>query len=247
MLLLSKCPSMVRASTPPLHGLCNSWILPLKNYGPSYLPSLRKLLDWTVNGRPYDEYRQPPNKVATLQLCSGNKCTIIQLFYLDCIPTSLLSFLSDPQITFVGVKVEEDAQKLGDDYGLAVCKTTDIGDLAISRGYGRFLLTFKRRLGLKDIAAEVARIWVEKPLNVIRSDWQLLCLGSSSPRIESTFLTMELFAFVVGKWLAWCKDLLINLEKHICFSLYVVTARGRTWNVSDLVEIIYLERVLRCF
>lgn len=73
--------------------------------------------------------------------------------------------------------MEEDAQKLGDDCGLAVCKTTDIGDLAISRGYGRFLLTFKRRLGLKDIAAEVAGIRMEKPMNVTRSDWQVRELG----------------------------------------------------------------------
>lgn len=133
----------------------------------------KKVVGLDCEWRPYDEYRQPPNKVATLQLCSESKCVIIQLFYLDYIPASLRSFLSDPQITFVGVRVEEDAQKLADDYGLAVCKTTDIGDLAISRGYGRLLLTFKRRLGLKDIAAEVARIRMEKPLNVTRSDWQV--------------------------------------------------------------------------
>ncbi|KAF8387666.1 hypothetical protein HHK36_026320 [Tetracentron sinense] len=49
------------------------------------------------------------NKTATLQLCVDNKCLILQLFYMDYIPQSIKSFLSDPNATFVGVEVEDDS------------------------------------------------------------------------------------------------------------------------------------------
>ncbi|GKB44444.1 Werner syndrome-like exonuclease [Tanacetum coccineum] len=56
--------------------------------------------------------RSMSNKSATLQLCIGTKCLILQLFYMDDIPQSLKNFLLSPIFTFVGVEVEDELLKL---------------------------------------------------------------------------------------------------------------------------------------
>nr|GMC85053.1 Werner Syndrome-like exonuclease [Ipomoea batatas] len=60
------------------------------------------------------------NPVATLQLCVGKTCLIFQLLHRDYTPHSLIAFLANPQFTFVGVGVGDDAQKLRLDHGLVV-------------------------------------------------------------------------------------------------------------------------------
>lgn len=132
----------------------------------------KKVVGLDCEWRPNVKYWQRRNKVSTLQLCSENHCVIIQLFYLNSIPYSLRSFLSDPEFIFVGVRVEEDAQKLRLDYGISVHRTIDIVELAVSKGFGKALM-YKSTLGLKDLAREVAHITLDKSKYLSMSDWQV--------------------------------------------------------------------------
>ncbi|XP_057795092.1 uncharacterized protein LOC131011323 [Salvia miltiorrhiza] len=77
------------------------------------------------------------NPVATLQLCVGNRCLIYQIIHSVWIPASLASFLSDSRqfgdVTFVGVGIKTDLEKLQRDYGIGgVLKITIcISDVAV--------------------------------------------------------------------------------------------------------------------
>ncbi|KAF5741512.1 putative Polynucleotidyl transferase [Tripterygium wilfordii] len=108
------------------------------------------------------------NKTATLQLCIDTKCLIIQLFYLDRIPQSLKSFLTDPNFTFVGVEVARDVEKLRLEYGLNCASISDVRELTMVR----WPTMFYRKPGLKDIARLVVGLEMPKPIHVTRSDWQ---------------------------------------------------------------------------
>ncbi|KAG7630963.1 3'-5' exonuclease domain [Arabidopsis suecica] len=72
-----------------------------------------------------DSNSDPP--ADTLQLCVGNQCLIIQLCHCDQVPTSLRSFLTDPNTTFVGVWNSQDAGKLArSKHQLEIGKLLDI-------------------------------------------------------------------------------------------------------------------------
>ncbi|KAJ8748686.1 hypothetical protein K2173_008131 [Erythroxylum novogranatense] len=98
------------------------------------------------------------NKAATLQLCVDTDCLIIQLFYLDYIPATLTDFLKDSNVTFVGVEVSRDVDKLSDDYGL------ETEDNIVDPG-------------LKEIASQVLGLYMEKPRHITRSNWQVRVLS----------------------------------------------------------------------
>ncbi|XP_026377596.1 uncharacterized protein LOC113271887 [Papaver somniferum] len=68
-------------------------------------------------------------KVATLQLCHGNRCIIIQLLHLDSIPNSLINLLLDRSIKFVGMIITQDIAKLDRDYGLKCWSGHELGSL----------------------------------------------------------------------------------------------------------------------
>lgn len=124
------------------------------------------------------EWRPPvisslSNKTATLQLCIGTDCLILQMFYMDYIPQSIKNFLSDPNITFVGVEVGDDALKLNDEYGLVVTSTTDIQAVAMTR----WPIRFYRKPGLKRLADVVAGLYMEKPKHVCQSNWEARVLS----------------------------------------------------------------------
>lgn len=52
------------------------------------------------------------NPIALLQICIGHRCLIFQLIHCDYIPEELCDFLEDDRFKFVGVGIEEDADKL---------------------------------------------------------------------------------------------------------------------------------------
>lgn len=120
------------------------WILPLNNWEPCELPSPRKWSDWTANGGPMTNIG---NALTKSPHCSFALRTTALSSNLEYIPTSLRSFLSDPEFIFVGARFEEAAQKLRLDYGLSVYSTTDIVELTVSKGYGK---RYKSTLGLKN-------------------------------------------------------------------------------------------------
>ncbi|XP_010273280.1 PREDICTED: Werner Syndrome-like exonuclease [Nelumbo nucifera] len=107
------------------------------------------------------------NKVAILQLCVDRKCLIFQLLYADHIPMSLIDFLNNPNFSFVGVGINEDVEKLLEDYEINVSNTVDLRGLAVKK-LGKPEL---KNSGLKDLTREVLGKEMEKPRRVTMSRW----------------------------------------------------------------------------
>ncbi|KAL6997687.1 hypothetical protein U1Q18_007813 [Sarracenia purpurea var. burkii] len=144
--------------------LVESWISDIESFHSRRLHRLIVGLD--VEWRPnYSRYRYNP--VATLQLCVGRRCLIFQLIHAPFIPSSLVEFLDNPMYTFVGVGVDNDADKLAQDYDLSVATTVELGPLA-AQEYGVRAL---RYAGLKKLAGQVLGKEIEKPRNITMSRW----------------------------------------------------------------------------
>lgn len=117
-----------------------------------------------IEWRPFNASYQNPT--ATLQLCSGGRCLIYQLIHTPCIPRALTDFLSNTNITFVGVGITSDMRRLSNDYGIGG-SAKDLGPLA-SQVYGR---NDWATAGLAKLAREILQIEMEKPRNVTMSRW----------------------------------------------------------------------------
>ncbi|GAB2230494.1 hypothetical protein Droror1_Dr00014762 [Drosera rotundifolia] len=74
--------------------------------------------------------RSMRTKMATLQLCIQEDCLVLQLQYLNTAPKSLRDFLSNKNIVFVGVEIEENMRKLREEYGLVCARGYDLRALA---------------------------------------------------------------------------------------------------------------------
>lgn len=126
-----------------------------------------------VEWRP--SYSAQRNPVATLQLCVRDRCLVYQILHSDQIPASLTSFLSREYsyITFVGVGVKEDLEKLQSDHGIGGgARYVDLRRLA-AEAYDRRELVNE---GLRGLAALVLRKAIEKPQRVTMSRWDNRCL-----------------------------------------------------------------------
>ncbi|XP_051123937.1 3'-5' exonuclease-like [Andrographis paniculata] len=126
-----------------------------------------------VEWRPH-QIKSMSNKSATLQLCIADKCLILQLFYMDEVPISIRDFLMNPNFTFVGIEVADDARKLSAEYGLSCARCGDIRDAAKLRWPGRF-----SRPGLKDLAKEICGMAMKKPRHVCMSNWEIRVLSEA--------------------------------------------------------------------
>ncbi|XP_059659819.1 3'-5' exonuclease-like [Cornus florida] len=142
--------------------IVDTWISDIKRLHHHRLHKLVVGLD--VEWRPVPRQESP---VATLQLCVGHNCLIFQILIAPEIPKSLVEFLSNDDFTFVGVKVEDDAQKLFFDYGLRVSRPVDIRSLAVTALNDPGL----RNAGLVRLAKDVLGKSFEKPKSVSRSNW----------------------------------------------------------------------------
>jgi ribonuclease D len=118
-----------------------------------------------VEWRPSYGYTQ--NRVALLQLCVGRRCLIFQLLHADYFPDALEEFLADPDFRFVGVGVQEDANRLNNDHDLEVANTVDLRGLAADCKHDYWL----RQAGLKDIARAVMGSDLDKPYDVRMGPW----------------------------------------------------------------------------
>ncbi|KAH7528337.1 hypothetical protein FEM48_Zijuj05G0062000 [Ziziphus jujuba var. spinosa] len=108
------------------------------------------------------------NKSATLQLCIDNN------------------------FTFVGIEVEDDIEKIRNEYGLSCRKRADIREAAKVHFPGNFSMP-----GLKDLARDVVGLDMKKPLHVTRSDWEARLLNVD--QIE--YACIDAFAsYMVGKF-----------------------------------------------
>eukprot|EP01018_Ginkgo_biloba_P035424 Gb_05677 [translate_table: standard] len=120
-------------------------------------------LEWKPNS-----YRGQDNKAALLQLCGDAGCLIVQLSYMDVMPSSLINFLNDDQIRLAGVEIQKDADKLARDYGLTCKKQSlELTTLAVK--------TLRRpdlkHAGLKTLARLILGLAMVKPKKISRSNW----------------------------------------------------------------------------
>ncbi|KAI3874075.1 hypothetical protein MKW92_005829 [Papaver armeniacum] len=120
----------------------------------------------------------PTSKVATLQLCSGTRCIIIQLLHLDFIPNSLKSLLLDRSVNFVGVGITQDIAKLDRDYGLKCWYGHELGPL-VRQGLW-YPAIWWRRIGFADAT------YCGRPVNILNTD-------------QITYATIDAYAsFAIG-------------------------------------------------
>ncbi|KAL1548782.1 Werner Syndrome-like exonuclease [Salvia divinorum] len=131
-----------------------------------HLPDVIVGLD--IEWRP--SYSSQSNPAATLQLCVRDRCLVYQILHSDCIPDSLVRFLSSEYdyICFVGVGIKQDMEKLQREYGIGGgAQYVDLRGLA-AEAYGRQGL---ERASLKTLASVVMGKEVEKPDGVRMSRW----------------------------------------------------------------------------
>ncbi|CAB4271890.1 unnamed protein product [Prunus armeniaca] len=95
-------------------------------------------------------------KAATLQLCSGSRCIIIQLNKMvtnNSVPQSLINFLAAPLFCFVGVDIFQSLALLRREYGIVCRNAVD--------------LTLMVNMAVMSGAVELE----PKPLSVVMGDW----------------------------------------------------------------------------
>ncbi|KAL6845343.1 hypothetical protein ACP4OV_024838 [Aristida adscensionis] len=146
-----------------------------------------------VEWRPtFSSARSP---TALLQLCVGRRCLIFQLLHADHYPAAMWDFLGEPDFRFVGVGVDEDAQRLSDEFeDLEVANTVDLGELAAEE-MGRPAL---RHAGLKAIASAAMDVDIEKPQWVRTGPWDAYRLSDA----QIKYATIDAFvSFEVGRML----------------------------------------------
>ncbi|PIA62790.1 hypothetical protein AQUCO_00200660v1 [Aquilegia coerulea] len=101
---------------------------------------------------------------ALLQLCVGTTCLVFQIYHLDYIPESLVSFLKDTYNSFYSVGIEVDVQLLKEDYELDLTNYMDLRLLA------SWKLNLDGNLGLKKLSKKVLQVDLEK-LTWIHKIW----------------------------------------------------------------------------
>ncbi|KAL5996509.1 hypothetical protein ACLOJK_026589 [Asimina triloba] len=120
----------ITATITDMPDVVDDWVGEIRQMGGP--PILGFVCEW----RPH--IFRPPNKIATLQLSTNNRCLIAQLFYMSKIPKSLKDLLDDPSFIFVGVGVVRDARKLRKQYKLRVANAVEIDPSALAKR-GRLL------------------------------------------------------------------------------------------------------------
>lgn len=137
------------------------------------------------------EYSSP----AVLQLATQQVCLIVQLVFLDHFPESLKDILRDPRVELAGVGIDNDSQKLKDDYELSCDGLVDLGSLAKNNIQEAGLKT-----GLKALAKRIFNVDMKKGAQM--SNWELDVLNETQIRYAAfdAWMCSELHtAFVQGK------------------------------------------------
>nr|GEX54430.1 Werner syndrome-like exonuclease [Tanacetum cinerariifolium] len=166
--------------------LVDGWISRIEHIHRHRLNNLIVGLD--IEWRPNNGY--VTNPVATLQLCVGRNCLIFQLIYAPYIPESLVNFLGNTSYTFVGVGVENDAEKLLVDYGIRVGRTAELTSLAVEAFGAKEL----KNAGLKGLTNWVLGKELVKPKIISRSRWDnaWLTLDQVQYACVDAFLSFEI-------------------------------------------------------
>ncbi|XP_065853255.1 3'-5' exonuclease-like [Euphorbia lathyris] len=131
-------------------------------------PSKPSTVGLDVEWRP-NFSRNIDNPIAILQLCVGHRCLIFQIMHSPFVPQSLKDFLTNKNgdYVFVGVGIENDVEKMLEDYDLGVGNTVDLRGLAVEK-LGIIAL---KNAGLKQLTSQVLGKEIEKPKKISMSRW----------------------------------------------------------------------------
>ncbi|KAL8199744.1 hypothetical protein R6Q57_013312 [Mikania cordata] len=171
----------------------DSWIADIQRIHHRRLHSLVVGLD--VEWRP-NHSRNVENPVATLQLCVGRRCLIFQILHSPSIPQSLITFLGNRSYTFAGVGIENDVEKLTEDYNLVIARTADLRTLAAD-AYGVREL---KNAGIKELTSRVLGVEMNKPKGITMSRWDNQWL--TPPQVQyaciDAFLSFEIGRILIS-------------------------------------------------
>ncbi|MBA0605062.1 hypothetical protein Godav_017676 [Gossypium davidsonii] len=103
--------------------------------------------------------RSMSNKIATLQLCVDTMCLVIQLLHINHMPQFIKTFLSDTDVVFVGIDIEETVFKLQNEYGLSCGRIIDVRSLVKAW----FPLSYYGKPGLKVLANRLVGLHKWRP------------------------------------------------------------------------------------
>lgn len=115
-------------------------------------------------------FNDQQNPVAILQLCVGRRCLIFQIFHSVSIPDKLREFLAQEEYSFVGVGIQNNLERLNEDYNIVVGgRIMDLRRL-VAETYNDYRWN---NVGLTDLATVVLGKSVQKPVQVAMSRWDI--------------------------------------------------------------------------
>ncbi|KAJ7555137.1 hypothetical protein O6H91_05G023900 [Diphasiastrum complanatum] len=136
--------------------------------------------------------REPPRKVATIQLCvDGDRSDVMQIIYSG-IPTSLQKLLEDSSTCKVGLGAHGDAAKLYRDYNIIVNGVKDLSVLANQRQ-----MCYYKQWSLSSLAQELTGKQVSKDPKIRCGDWEALPLSHQQLHYAATDAFASLLLYQV--------------------------------------------------
>ncbi|KAK1387468.1 3'-5' exonuclease domain-containing protein [Heracleum sosnowskyi] len=119
------------------------------------------------------QWRENSSTAATLQLCVGRFCLILQLLYTTRIPLCLRRFLSNPSITFVGVWNSRDREMLSQSRHVI-----DIDHLIDVRHVAAEKRGIASQVSMERLAEMILGMdGLDKPEEIGRSNWNVSLLS----------------------------------------------------------------------
>ncbi|OIW05283.1 hypothetical protein TanjilG_03672 [Lupinus angustifolius] len=136
------------------------------------------------------------NPIATIQFYTDERCMIFQILHAPFIPRSLVRFLINPYVTFVGIGIVDDVIKLREDYGLNVSGVIDVREFAAEELNEKEL----KNAGIKTMSLRFLGLEIEKPKRVSRSRWDRVCLTPEQVQYAcvDAFISYELGNCLIG-------------------------------------------------
>ncbi|KAL8157907.1 uncharacterized protein LOC141724210 [Apium graveolens] len=119
------------------------------------------------------QWRENSSTAATLQLCVGRFCLILQLLYTPRIPLCLRRFLSNPSITFVGVWNSRDREMLSRSH-----HNIDVDNLIDVRRVAAEKRNVSVQVSMERLAEMILGMYgLDKPEEIGRSNWNVSLLS----------------------------------------------------------------------
>ncbi|OAX44878.1 ribonuclease H-like protein [Rhizopogon vinicolor AM-OR11-026] len=124
-------------------------------------------LEWRPNFRKW----QKENPVALVQLANHDTILLLQISAMSEFPLKLRELLSDPSRAKAGVSIQNDCEKLFQDYGVSTCNCVELALLARSVDNARWKGKYTNPLGLSRLLETYENFSLAKG-KVQRSNWE---------------------------------------------------------------------------